>query len=72
MKIEVLEQKLSSDGYSLEIGDRISVPDAIGIIWCTYGWAKDLTSSVVTNDRLVTDATIEPQQLSVSINQENQ
>ena len=48
MKVEILEQRLSSDGYVGEQGDRLTVPDEVGAKWCGLGWATDLAGAVAT------------------------
>lgn len=60
MKIEILEVKLSSDGFQGELGDRFTVPDDIGTNWCSYGWARDLSGQVPTGQRTIFGATISP------------
>lgn len=51
MKVEILEEKLSSDSFVGEKGDRFTVPDDIGHRWCQLGWAKDLAGIVATGER---------------------
>ena len=60
MRVEILELKLSSDGYSGTQGDRLTIPDEIGMKWCAAGWAKDLAGVVATGDRMVIKAVLEP------------
>ena len=59
MKIEILEQRLSSDGYVGEKGDRLTVPDEVGAKWCALGWASDLAGVVPTGERRVIDARLD-------------
>ena len=61
MRVEALES-IKSDGYVLEAGDILSVPDAVGAAWCGYGWAKDNAGTVATGERRVLNAklTVEP------------
>lgn len=51
--MEILENRLSSDGFVGELGDRFTVPDDIGLAWCSLGWAKDLSGAVATGERKV-------------------
>ncbi len=66
MKVEILENKLSSDGYSAELGDRLTVSDEIGKQWCAAGWVKDLSGEVATSDRVVIKAVLEPANVIIS------
>lgn len=66
MKIEVLENRLSSDGFSGELGDRFTVPDNIGSKWCALGWAKDLSGSFPTGERKVINAELYVQDVQSS------
>lgn len=61
MKVEILEQRLSSDGYAGEQGDRLTVPDEVGAKWCGLGWATDLAGVVATGERRVIDARLDVQ-----------
>jgi hypothetical protein len=56
MKIEVLEDRLSSDGYTLVQGDSLQVPDDVGAKWCSKGWAKDVAGVIETGERVVLNA----------------
>jgi hypothetical protein len=67
MKVEILEVKLSSHGYYAEAADRLTVPDDVGMTWCQNGWAKDLSGQINPSDRVVTDSTINPIDLSISV-----
>lgn len=59
MKVEILENRLSSDGFTGELGDRFTVPDDVGARWCKLGWAKDLSGEVATGERKVIDARLD-------------
>ena len=61
MKVEILENKLSSDGFLGELGDRFTVPDEVGMKWCSLGWAKDLSGSIPTGERKVINAQLDVQ-----------
>jgi len=61
MKVEILENKLSSDGFFGELGDRFTVPDEVGVKWCSLGWAKDLSGTIPTGDRKVINAQLDVQ-----------
>jgi hypothetical protein len=56
MKVEILEKRLTSDGFVGEAGDRLTVPDDVGAKWCALGWASDLAGQVPTGERRVIDA----------------
>ena len=71
MKIEILELKLSSDGFSGEQGDRFTVPDEIGKVWCTAGWVKDLSGKVATGERKVIGETVQPANVEITQGVEN-
>lgn len=64
MKVEVLENRLSSDGFLGELGDRFTVPDDVGSKWCKLGWAKDLSGEVATGERKVIDARLDIQNIT--------
>lgn len=68
MKVEILEVKLSSDGFSGEIGDRLTILDEVGNKWVQAGWAKDLSGVQQLGERIILNETIQPN--SVVINQE--
>ncbi len=58
MQVEITEDRLS-DGdpvtgqhYLLGKGDRVTVPSALGKVWCAYGWAKDMAGSHPTGVRI--------------------
>lgn len=51
MKVEILEERLSSDGFVGEKGDRFTVPDDVGHQWCQLGWVKDMSGVVATGER---------------------
>lgn len=70
MKVEILENKLSSHGYYAEIGDRLTVPEEVGIDWCKNGWAKDLSGLISSTDRVVADVTINPIDMSITVSGE--
>jgi len=55
MRVEALE-RISSDGYSLEKDDVLTVPDEIGAAWCRNGWGRDTAGVVETGERRVLDA----------------
>jgi len=63
MKIEILENRLSSDGFVGELGDRFTVPDEVGAHWCSLGWAKDLSGQVATGERVVINASLNVQNI---------
>jgi hypothetical protein len=67
MKVEILETKLSSHGFYAEAGDRLTVTDAVGATWCQNGWAKDLSGQIGQSDRVVTDSTINPTDMSITV-----
>lgn len=59
MKVEILEVRLSSDGYVGEQGDRLTVPDQVGAKWCAHGWARDLDGAIATGERRVVNARLD-------------
>lgn len=63
MKVEILENRLSSDGFVGELGDRFTVPDDVGSMWCAAGWAKDLSGQVATGERVVINASLNVQNI---------
>lgn len=63
MKVEILENRLSSDGFVGELGDRFTVPDDVGAMWCAAGWAKDLSGQVATGNRVVINAALNVQDI---------
>lgn len=65
MSVEVLEERLLSDGFELRIGNRVNVPDEVGQRWCALGWAKDLAGKVATGERTTQNITINPKKLKV-------
>ena len=70
MKVEILEQRLSSDGFVGDLGDRFTVPDDVGRSWCKHGWAKDLSGEVATGGRKVIDAKLDIENVSQSAKSE--
>ena len=71
MKVEILELKLSSDGFSGERGDRFTVPDTVGTTWVSAGWAKDLSGQLATGERKVIGETIKPANVEIIQEVEN-
>lgn len=72
MKVEILEVKLSSDGFNGEQGDRFTVPDVVGATWVSAGWAKDLSGALQTGERkVVGETTIQPANVEVTQGVEN-
>jgi len=67
MKVEVLETKLSSHGFYAEAGDRLTIPDLVGIAWCANGWAKDLSGAIPSTDRVVTNSVLNPEDVTITI-----
>jgi hypothetical protein len=67
MKVEILEAKLSSHGFYAEAGDRLTVTDVVGAAWCQNGWAKDLSGQTGLTERIVTDNTINPIDMSITV-----
>ena len=63
MKVEVLEVKLSSDGFVGEKGDMFTVPDDVGAAWCKNGWARDVSGTVETGERSTKPVTINPKKM---------
>lgn len=59
IQIEALEP-IKSDGYDLEMADRLSVPDEVGQRWIAAGWAKDVAGNIPTGERKVMRATVTP------------
>ena len=59
MRVEVTEDNLKSDGYCLERGDSIRVPDEVGTRWCALGWARDVEGKVPSGERVVLDARLD-------------
>lgn len=47
-RVEILTAKLSSDGYKLYSGDRVTIPDELAKKWCNRGWAEDMTGEYST------------------------
>lgn len=60
MQVEILEERLSSDGFNGCAGDRFTVPDEVGARWCAAGWAKDMSGNVPTGERNIKPVTINP------------
>jgi hypothetical protein len=60
MRVEILEERLSSDGYLLGKGDTITVPDECGGRWCAAGWAKDVEGKVATGERRTDNIAVNP------------
>lgn len=60
MRVEVLEEKLRSDGFNLVKGDTVTVPDEVGTAWCGHGWARDTEGKVETGERVVIGHTLQP------------
>ena len=58
MRVEITETKLrhhdkeTDKHYSQVRGDVITVPDHVGVLWCKYGWAKDVDGNVATGERI--------------------
>ena len=67
MKVEILELKLSSDGFVAEQGDRFTVPDEVGASWCAAGWAKDLSGTTATGERLVVKSVVVPHDVNSTV-----
>lgn len=63
MQVEILEERLSSDGFAGEKGDRLTVPDEVGAAWCGYGWAKDMSDKVPTGERNISPVEINPKKI---------
>jgi hypothetical protein len=59
IQIEALET-IKTDGYILNIGDRLTVPYEIGAKCCAHGWAKDTSGAVATGERTVVKAVVAP------------
>lgn len=59
MRVEIAKG-LKSDGYVLEAGDQVTVPDEIGERWCAHGWAADTAGKIATGERKVFNAAVEP------------
>jgi len=64
MQVEILEERLSSDGFAGCMGDRFTVPDDVGAAWCSRGWAKDLAGVVKTGERKTHNVNINPKKLT--------
>jgi hypothetical protein len=60
MRVEILEERLSSDGFAGVAGDILSVPDEVGARWCGLGWARDVAGAVATGERRVVRAVVTP------------
>jgi hypothetical protein len=65
MRVEILEEKLSSEDsagrhHLLGKGDIITVPDDTGAEWCAHGWAKDVAGEVATGERRTDGASLTP------------
>ncbi len=67
MKVEILETKLSSHGFYAEAGDRLTVSDVVGTVWCQNGWAIDLSGQVNSAEKVVGDTTINPIDMSITV-----
>lgn len=63
MQVEILEKRLSSDGFVGSEGDRLTVPDEVGANWCGHGWAKDMAGVVSTAERNINPVEISPKKL---------
>jgi len=59
MKVEILSERLKSDGHCLEKEDRVTVSQEIGIKWCSHGWAKDMEGKVKTGARYINPVKLE-------------
>ena len=68
MQVEILEERLSSDGFAGSKGDRLTVPDDVGSAWCIYGWAKDMAGKVDTGERNINPVTVNPKNLAHKAN----
>ncbi len=64
MQVEILEEKLSSDGFTGLKGDRLTVPDNIGAAWCGHGWVKDMSDKIPTGERNTNPVEINPKKLN--------
>lgn len=64
MQVEILEERLSSDGFQGSRGDRFTVPDEVGSAWCGHGWAKDVDGKVDTGDRNINPVIVNPKNLA--------
>jgi hypothetical protein len=71
MKVEILENRLSSDGFVGELGDRFTVPEDVGIRWCGLGWARDLSGAVATGERKVINAELKVDNITMNQNAES-
>jgi len=71
MKVEILENRLSSDGFVGELGDRFTVPEYVGVKWCGLGWAKDLSGAVATGERKVINAELKVDNITMDQNSES-
>lgn len=58
MQVKITEAKLNDTDpdtgmqYSLGKGDIVTVPDAQGKRWLSYGWAKDVAGKHPTGERI--------------------
>lgn len=59
IQVEALE-RIKSDGYDLQPGDRVTIDDAPARIWCGAGWAKAVNGSLNTGKRRVVKAVLQP------------
>jgi len=64
MKVEIESEILSSDGHSLEKGDRVNVSHDVGSKWCRHGWAKDMSGKVKTGARNINPVQIQPNKIT--------
>lgn len=65
MRVEILEERLRSDGYNFIKEDTITVPDAIGTKWCALGWAKDVSGAIATGERIVLNQNLLVDQMKI-------
>lgn len=65
MRIEALEN-IKSDGYIVTAGDRVTVPDDVGLKWIRLGWASDPAGVILTGERIVLNALLSPASIEVN------
>lgn len=70
MRVRVLGDRLRDSGYDLSKDDTITVPDEIGAVWCSHGWAEDAEGAVATGERLIRGVAVQPQNAVLGVTSE--
>lgn len=67
MRVEVTEKSLKDAGYDLSEGDTITVPDNVGKLWCSLGWARDTSGAIPTAPRVVRGQSVKPDSAKLGV-----